>query len=99
MTLIFLFQQHSAGDIMIRNIQLRHAGKYTCAVQTKVDSSSIATDLIVRGENALKPTQPIHIVHITSYIYRHCDYWILIVDHKNELDTVLQTVKQALEAL
>ncbi|XP_063071338.1 contactin-4 [Engraulis encrasicolus] len=40
---------HSAGDIMIRNIQLRHAGKYTCAVQTKVDSSSIATDLIVRG--------------------------------------------------
>ncbi|KAA0712788.1 Contactin-4 Brain-derived immunoglobulin superfamily protein 2 [Triplophysa tibetana] len=40
--------QHSAGDIMIRNIQLRHAGKYTCAVQTKVDSSSIATDLIVR---------------------------------------------------
>lgn len=36
---------------MIRNIQLRHAGKYTCAVQTKVDSSSIAIDLIVRGEN------------------------------------------------
>ncbi|XP_029911595.1 contactin-4 [Myripristis murdjan] len=39
----------SAGDIMIRNIQLRHAGKYTCAVQTKVDSVSIATDVIVRG--------------------------------------------------
>lgn len=34
---------------MIRNIQMKHAGKYTCAVQTKVDSSSIATDLIVRG--------------------------------------------------
>ncbi|TRZ04084.1 hypothetical protein DNTS_016588 [Danionella cerebrum] len=28
----------SAGDIMIRNIQMRHAGRYTCAVQTKVDS-------------------------------------------------------------
>lgn len=41
--------QHSSGDIMIRNIQMKHAGKYTCAVQTKVDSSSIATDLIVRG--------------------------------------------------
>ncbi|KAI3369536.1 hypothetical protein L3Q82_007746 [Scortum barcoo] len=41
-------QQHSAGDIMIRNIQLRHAGKYTCAVQTKVDSISIAVDLVVR---------------------------------------------------
>lgn len=35
---------------MIRNIQLRHAGKYTCAVQTKVDSVSIATDVVVRGE-------------------------------------------------
>ncbi|XP_013871250.1 contactin-4 isoform X1 [Austrofundulus limnaeus] len=41
--------QRSAGDIMIRNIQLRHAGKYTCAVQTKVDSISIATDVVVRG--------------------------------------------------
>lgn len=35
---------------MIRNIQLRHAGKYTCAVQTKVDSVSIATDVVVRGK-------------------------------------------------
>lgn len=34
---------------MIRNIQLRHAGKYTCAVQTKVDSASIAIDVVVRG--------------------------------------------------
>uniref|UniRef100_A0A669BPH0 Contactin 4 n=1 Tax=Oreochromis niloticus TaxID=8128 RepID=A0A669BPH0_ORENI len=40
---------HSAGDIMIRNVQLRHAGKYTCAVQTKVDSISVAVDLVVRG--------------------------------------------------
>ncbi|KAM7412144.1 hypothetical protein PAMA_021886 [Pampus argenteus] len=39
----------SSGDIMIRNIKLRHAGKYTCAVQTKVDSVSIATDVVVRG--------------------------------------------------
>lgn len=35
---------------MIRNIQLKHAGKYTCAVQTKVDSVSIATDVVVRGK-------------------------------------------------
>uniref|UniRef100_H3DCJ7 Contactin 3a, tandem duplicate 1 n=1 Tax=Tetraodon nigroviridis TaxID=99883 RepID=H3DCJ7_TETNG len=41
--------QRSAGDIMIRNIQPKHAGKYTCAVQTKVDSVSIATDVVVRG--------------------------------------------------
>lgn len=50
MCMSFEWQQHSAGDIMIRNIQLRHAGKYTCAVQTKVDSISIALDLVVRGE-------------------------------------------------
>ena len=47
------FLQRSAGDIMIRNIQLRHAGKYTCAVQTKVDSVSIATDVVVRGTSKL----------------------------------------------
>lgn len=41
---------------MIRNIQLRHAGKYTCAVQTKVDSVSIATDVVVRGKDAPRTT-------------------------------------------
>uniref|UniRef100_A0A8C7YSE3 Contactin 4 n=1 Tax=Oryzias sinensis TaxID=183150 RepID=A0A8C7YSE3_9TELE len=56
--------QHSAGDIMIRNIQLKHAGKYTCAVQTKVDSISVALDLIVRGPPA-PPTQ-IHVEEITD---------------------------------
>uniref|UniRef100_A0A8C1A9L2 Contactin 4 n=1 Tax=Cyprinus carpio carpio TaxID=630221 RepID=A0A8C1A9L2_CYPCA len=56
--------QHSAGDMMIRNIQLRHAGKYTCAVQTKVDSSSIATDLIVRGPPG--PPTSIHVEEITD---------------------------------
>ncbi|XP_026068967.1 contactin-4 isoform X2 [Carassius auratus] len=55
---------HSAGDIMIRNIQLRHAGKYTCAVQTKVDSSSIATDLIVRGPPG--PPTSIHVDEVTD---------------------------------
>uniref|UniRef100_A0A8C9TIM8 Contactin 3a, tandem duplicate 1 n=1 Tax=Scleropages formosus TaxID=113540 RepID=A0A8C9TIM8_SCLFO len=40
--------QHSAGDIMIRNIQLRHAGKYTCSVQTEVDKGTHA-DLPVSG--------------------------------------------------
>ncbi|XP_075869505.1 contactin-4 isoform X1 [Nelusetta ayraudi] len=55
---------HSAGDIMIRNIQLRHAGKYTCAVQTKVDSSSIAIDLIVRGPPG--PPTSVHVEEITD---------------------------------
>ncbi|XP_070695548.1 contactin-4 [Pempheris klunzingeri] len=56
--------QHSAGDIMIRNIQLRHAGKYTCAVQTKVDSISIAVDLVVRGPPG--PPTSIHVEEITD---------------------------------
>uniref|UniRef100_A0AAR2K3W1 Contactin 4 n=1 Tax=Pygocentrus nattereri TaxID=42514 RepID=A0AAR2K3W1_PYGNA len=55
---------HSSGDIMIRNIQMRHAGKYTCAVQTKVDSSSIATDLIVRGPPG--PPTSIHVEELTD---------------------------------
>uniref|UniRef100_A0A3B3B535 Contactin 4 n=1 Tax=Oryzias melastigma TaxID=30732 RepID=A0A3B3B535_ORYME len=55
---------HSAGDIMIRNIQLKHAGKYTCAVQTKVDSISIALDLVVRGPPA--PPTHIHVEEITD---------------------------------
>lgn len=49
-SVVFLCQQRSSGDIMIRNIQPKHAGKYTCAVQTKVDSVSIATDVVVRGK-------------------------------------------------
>uniref|UniRef100_A0A4W5P8K5 Contactin 4 n=1 Tax=Hucho hucho TaxID=62062 RepID=A0A4W5P8K5_9TELE len=56
--------QHSAGDIMIRNIQLRHAGKYTCAVQTKVDSISIAADLVVRGPPG--PPTSIHVEEISD---------------------------------
>ncbi|KAJ7998557.1 hypothetical protein DPEC_G00206140 [Dallia pectoralis] len=39
----------SAGDLMIRNIQLKHSGKYVCMVHTVVDSVSAGADLIVRG--------------------------------------------------
>ncbi|XP_064161731.1 contactin-4 [Anguilla rostrata] len=38
-----------AGDLMVRNIQLKHAGKYVCMVHTMVDSVSAGADLIVRG--------------------------------------------------
>uniref|UniRef100_A0A7N6AGJ3 Contactin 4 n=1 Tax=Anabas testudineus TaxID=64144 RepID=A0A7N6AGJ3_ANATE len=38
-----------AGDLMVRNIQLKHSGKYVCMVQTEVDTVSAAADLIVRG--------------------------------------------------
>ncbi|XP_048210843.1 contactin-3 [Perognathus longimembris pacificus] len=39
----------SSGDLMIRNIQLKHSGKYVCMVQSGVDSVSSAAQLIVRG--------------------------------------------------
>ncbi|KAM8867425.1 contactin-3 isoform 2-T2 [Synchiropus picturatus] len=38
-----------AGDLMLRNVQLKHSGKYVCMVQTEVDTVSAAADLIVRG--------------------------------------------------
>ncbi|XP_031676907.1 contactin-4-like, partial [Oncorhynchus kisutch] len=34
---------------MVRNIQLKHSGKYVCMVHTVVDSVSAAAHLIVRG--------------------------------------------------
>uniref|UniRef100_UPI00398E7C5B contactin-4-like isoform X3 n=1 Tax=Pristiophorus japonicus TaxID=55135 RepID=UPI00398E7C5B len=40
--------QGSSGDLMIRNIQLKHAGRFVCMVQTTVDSASAAAELIVR---------------------------------------------------
>ncbi|XP_076870175.1 contactin-4 [Brachyhypopomus gauderio] len=39
----------SSGDLMVRNIQLKHSGKYVCMVHTAVDSVSAAADLLVRG--------------------------------------------------
>ncbi|KAI4881925.1 hypothetical protein NFI96_021095 [Prochilodus magdalenae] len=58
------FRFRFAGDIMIRNIQLRHAGRYTCAVQTNVDSASIAMDVVVRG--APGPPLDIQVDHVTE---------------------------------
>ncbi|XP_048403537.2 contactin-4-like isoform X2 [Stegostoma tigrinum] len=37
-----------SGDLMIRNIQLKHAGRFVCMVQTTVDSASAGAYLIVR---------------------------------------------------
>lgn len=45
-----MFFQTVAGDLMIRNIQLNHAGKYVCIVNTDVESLSAAADLIVKGK-------------------------------------------------
>ncbi|XP_023403767.1 contactin-4 isoform X5 [Loxodonta africana] len=54
----------SAGDLMIRNIQLKHAGKYVCLVQTSVDKLSAAADLIVRGPPG--PPEAVSIDEITD---------------------------------
>ena len=49
---------------MIRNIQLKHSGKYVCMVKTDVDSVASAADLIVRGKFQLQLTMN----HIFSFI-------------------------------
>nr|XP_044989548.1 contactin-4 isoform X3 [Jaculus jaculus] len=56
--------QDSAGDLMIRNIQLKHAGKYVCMVQTSVDKLSTSADLIVRGPPG--PPEAVTIDEITD---------------------------------
>ncbi|XP_053148963.1 contactin-4 isoform X6 [Hemicordylus capensis] len=54
----------SAGDLMIRSIQLNHAGKYVCMVETSVDKLSAAADLIVRGPPG--PPEAVTIDEITD---------------------------------
>ncbi|XP_007500179.1 contactin-4 isoform X2 [Monodelphis domestica] len=54
----------SAGDLMIRSIQLKHAGKYVCMVQTSVDKISATADLIVRGPPG--PPEAVTIDEITD---------------------------------
>ncbi|KAM9759115.1 contactin-3 isoform 1-T3 [Menidia menidia] len=38
-----------AGDLMIRNIQLNHGGKYVCLIDTDVESLSTSAILVVKG--------------------------------------------------
>lgn len=45
------YMQESVGDLMIRNIQLNHSGKYLCTVKTTLESLSAAADIIVRGKH------------------------------------------------
>lgn len=51
---------------MVRNIQLKHSGKYVCMVHTEVDTVSAAADLIVRGT----PVPPhLHYLSFCSTLY------------------------------
>uniref|UniRef100_A0AAQ5Y6A6 Contactin 3b n=1 Tax=Amphiprion ocellaris TaxID=80972 RepID=A0AAQ5Y6A6_AMPOC len=38
-----------SGDLMIRNIQLSHGGKYVCVIDTDVESLSTSAILVVKG--------------------------------------------------
>ncbi|XP_016041209.1 contactin-3 [Erinaceus europaeus] len=54
----------SSGDLMIRNVQLKHSGKYVCEVRTAVDSVSSAADLIVRGSPG--PPMSLKVAEVTD---------------------------------
>uniref|UniRef100_A0A8C5KKF8 Contactin 6 n=1 Tax=Jaculus jaculus TaxID=51337 RepID=A0A8C5KKF8_JACJA len=54
----------SVGDLMIRNIQLSHSGKYLCTVQTALEHLSAMADIIVRGPPG--PPENVRVDHISS---------------------------------
>ncbi|CAJ1056293.1 contactin-1a-like isoform X3 [Xyrichtys novacula] len=39
----------SNGELMIKNAQLKHAGRYTCTAQTPIDNVTAQAHLVVRG--------------------------------------------------
>ncbi|XP_030630760.1 contactin-1a [Chanos chanos] len=39
----------SSSELLIKNTQLKHAGRYTCTAQTPVDNVTASADLVVRG--------------------------------------------------
>ncbi|KAF2987863.1 hypothetical protein EK904_011985, partial [Melospiza melodia maxima] len=56
--------RESSGDLMIRNIQLHHSGKYVCMVQTSLDSQSATAEIIVRGPPG--PPEDVKVEHVSS---------------------------------
>ncbi|XP_054450594.1 contactin-3-like [Pteronotus mesoamericanus] len=54
----------SSGDLLIRNIQLKHSGRYVCVAQSGVDSVSSAADLVVRGSPG--PPENVKVEEITD---------------------------------
>ncbi|KAK2534585.1 hypothetical protein Q9966_007228 [Columba livia] len=56
--------RESVGDLMIRNIQLHHSGKYVCMVQTTLDSQSATAEIIVRGPPG--PPEDVKVEHVSS---------------------------------
>lgn len=61
-------QQSSTVDLMIRNIFLRHAGKYGCRAQTSADAVFSEAELLVRGESGrLRPKQILAFTFTLNY--------------------------------
>uniref|UniRef100_A0A8C7XWZ6 Contactin 3a, tandem duplicate 2 n=1 Tax=Oryzias sinensis TaxID=183150 RepID=A0A8C7XWZ6_9TELE len=58
------FELRTAGDLMIRNIQLYHSGKYICVVDTDVESLSAVAVLIVKG--APSPPDSVTVEEVTD---------------------------------
>ncbi|KAI2665439.1 Contactin-1 [Labeo rohita] len=44
-----LMGQENTGDLLIKNIQVRHAGRYSCTAQTIVDNATAEADVSVKG--------------------------------------------------
>lgn len=57
-------QQSFSGDLMIRNIQLNHGGKYVCLIDTDVESLSADAILVVKGRNKLSFGLYVHMRNI-----------------------------------
>ena len=47
----FVQNGSSYGELLIKNVQLKHAGRYTCTAQTPVDNVTASAHLVVRGES------------------------------------------------
>ncbi|XP_075065156.1 contactin-1 [Mixophyes fleayi] len=43
------FRNDIGSELIIKNVQLKHAGRYICIAQTIVDNSSASAELVVRG--------------------------------------------------
>uniref|UniRef100_A0AAR2KT43 Contactin 1b n=1 Tax=Pygocentrus nattereri TaxID=42514 RepID=A0AAR2KT43_PYGNA len=46
---IINFGRENSGDLLIKNIQIAHAGEYICTAQTIVDNTTASANVIVRG--------------------------------------------------
>lgn len=67
--IMIYWTQKFAGDLMIRNIQLNHAGKYVCIIDTDVESLSVDAVLIVEGNESSCYK---HFLRFLNHYYKSC---------------------------